>query len=71
MNDQFSYVTYLYDDIQWTLNIRRVGFFTKISALFKLLGSGDTVRNLVTTSNVGMNGIWMYRVDGVIVPGTP
>ncbi len=74
-NGQFSYITFLYDDIQWTVEDDYVGFFRRSELNEELPGSGtNTVSDLVTTSNVGVYGIWMYRVDsadGIIFPGPP
>ncbi len=70
---QLSYVAFLYDDIQWT-----VGDIGNVIVVAGING-GDGVRsvnlrlpestnhedlrNLTTTSNVGVDGMWMYRVD--------
>ncbi len=66
-----SYVTFLYNDIQWTIST--------IDIAIAGINGGDGVRsvnlrppestnhedlrNLTTTSNVGVDGMWMYRVD--------
>ncbi len=74
---QFSYVTYLYDDIQWTGDEFDgfVGFFRRFEVNVKLPGSrSDAVRNLVNTSNVEVDGMWMFRVDSseiLMPPGLP
>ncbi len=63
---QLSYVTFLYDDIQWTDSGRALaGINAGDGVRFVTIhGSGtEDIRNLTTTSNVGVEGVWMYRVD--------
>ena len=65
-NGQLSFVTYLYDEIQWTNGGRvQVGLSNDDGRRFLLLpGSrSERVRDLVTNSNVEVGGMWMYRVD--------
>ncbi len=73
-----SFVTFLYDDIQWTYGTKYNAYAFAGMQLGEdlndnvvLPGSGtDDIRNLTTTSNVGVPGIWIYRVDsfGIISP---
>ncbi len=63
---QLSYVTFLYDDIQWTDSGRALAGINGSDGVrsVTLPGSGtEDIRNLTTTSNVGVEGVWMYRVD--------
>ncbi len=63
---QRSYVTFLYDDIQWTDSGRALAAINGSDCVrsVTLPGSGsEDIRNLTTTSNVGMEGVWIYRVD--------
>ena len=63
---QHSYVTFLYDDIQWTDSGRALAGINAGDGVrsVTLPGSGtEDIRNLTTTSNVGVEGVWMYRVD--------
>ena len=59
-----SYVTFLYDDIQWTRSTNDIAIAG--------INGGDSVRSvnirlghITTTSNVGVDGMWMYRVDSL------
>ncbi len=66
MDGQLSYVTFLYDDIQWTDSGRALAGINACDGVrsVTLPGSGtEDIRNLTTTSNVGVEGVWMYRVD--------
>ncbi len=66
-----SYVTFLYDDIQYTESSRaeaRITLFNEFGSFDQrsvtLPGSEtEDIRNLTTTSNVGVPGMWIYRVD--------
>ncbi len=63
---QLSFVTFLYDDIQWTDSGHAVAGINAGDDVrsVTLPGSGtEDIRNLTTTSNVGVDGMWMYRVD--------
>ncbi len=63
---QLSYVTFLYDDIQWTDSGRALAEINADDGVrsVTLPGSGsEDIRNLTTTSNVAVEGVWMYRVD--------
>ena len=78
MDGQLSFVTFLYDDIQWTesqTGFSHAGIDGGDGVRFVNLpgSSSHEIRNLVTTSNVGVNGMWMYRVDSsdIIFPETP
>ncbi len=64
-----SFVTFLYADIQWqTTALASVGHSVGVT----LPGSGtQAIRDLVTTSNVRVDGLWMYRVDTDIISGPP
>ncbi len=65
---QLSFVTFLYDDIQWTSDINEVGISPDETRSVGLPGSGSSdLSHLVTTSNVGVEGMWMYRVDSSVV----
>ena len=73
-NDQASYVTFLYDDIQWTNSGRALAGINAGDGVRSVTlpeSLSDDIRNLVTTSNVGVDGMWMYRVDSsdIISPG--
>ena len=62
---ELSFVTFLYADIQWTNGVQGAGIDipgTSSDDLF-IPGSFSDARNLPTTSNVGVPGMWMYRVD--------
>ncbi len=63
---QRSYVTFLYDDIQWTDSGRALAGINGSDCVrsVTLPGSGsEDIRNLTTTSNVGMEGVWILRVE--------
>ncbi len=64
---QLSFVTFLYDDIQWSPDNSLAGIFFSSITQVKIPASA---RNLPTTSNVDVNGMWMYRVDSssIIMP---
>ncbi len=64
---QLSFVTFLYDDIQWSEDNSQAGIFFFTITHVKIPGSA---RNLPTNSNVGVDGMWMYRVDSssIIMP---
>ncbi len=67
-DDQRSFVTFLYADIQWQTN----AVATINNTLFLPGSRRQAIRNLVTTSNFGVPGMWMYRVDTTIIsPGPP
>ena len=76
---QLSFVTFLYEEIQWTDSgrtdsVSAIAGIDNGALILDLPGSGfDDVRNLVNTSNVGVDGMWMYRVDSsdIIHPGLP
>ncbi len=67
-NGQLSFVTFLYDDIQWTetdqyVSLAGINGGDGVRSV-TLPGSRSVdIRNLTTTSNVGVEGLWMYRVD--------
>ncbi len=72
-DDQRSYVTFLYVDIQWTrsgtgrslagINGGDGTCFVSLTEPFT-----DDIINLVTTSNVDVPGMWMYRVYSSEIP---
>ena len=65
---QLSFVTFLYDDIQWTDDFTEAGIIQLDSPLAVLIPASDSdSRILTTTSNVGVPGMWMYRVDTDII----
>ncbi len=70
-----SFVTFLYEDIQWSDGNAYAGFFHGYYGLIEFIpGSNSDARNLPTTSNVGVPGMWMYRVDSqdiIMPPGLP
>ncbi len=71
---QLSYVTFLYDDIQWTDSGRALAGINAgdgVRSVNLPESLSDDIRNLVTTSNMGVDGMWMYRVDSsdIISPG--
>ncbi len=73
-DDQASYVTFLYNDIQWTdlgHALAGINGGDGNRALTIRNSLSDAITNLVTTSNVRMPGVWMYKVDSsaIIDPG--
>ncbi len=58
-----SFVTLLYEDIQWTDDHTVAGIFFNTFLVVDIPESNSDLRNLTTTSNVDMPGMWMYRVD--------
>ncbi len=62
-----SFVTFLYEDIQWSDDNAFAGFFFLGIPPVLIPGSDSDARNLTTTSNVGVPGMWMYRVDTDII----
>ncbi len=74
-----SYVTFLYDDIQYTEGSRAdagITVFNEFGSVDErsvtLPGSGTVdIRNLTTTSNVGVEGVWIYRVDSSVIMHPP
>ncbi len=61
-----SFVTFLYEDIQWSDDDAFAGIFAGFFFPPVLIpGSDSDARNLTTTSNVGVPGMWMYRVDSL------
>ena len=63
---QISFVTFLYDDIQWTRAGRALAGINGGDGVRSVTLPGsrsEAIRNLTTTSNVGVPGVWMYRVD--------
>ncbi len=61
-----SFVTFLYEDIQWSDDDAFAGFFHGYyGPIVFIPGSDSDARNLTTTSNVGVPGMWMYRVDSL------
>ncbi len=69
---QLSFVTFLYDDIQWSDDDAVAGIYRDDAppAVVLIPGSDFDARILTTTSNVGVPGMWMYRVDSpdIIMP---
>ena len=69
MDDQRSYVTFLYVDIQWTVSTTGIRSLAGINGgdgvrSETLSGSlSENIINLETTSNVDVPGMWMCRVD--------
>ena len=68
-DSEHTFVTFLYDDIQW-VHGSEISSYAIANILLNLVfnvalpGSGtEDIRNLTTTSNVGVDGMWMYRVD--------
>ncbi len=69
-----SFVTFLYEDIQWSDYDAFAGIFSVGIPSVLIPGSDSDARNLTTTSNVGVPGMWMYRVDSpdiIMPPGLP
>ncbi len=60
-----SFVTFLYEDIQWSDDNTFAGIFPTAF----IPGYFSDARNLPNTSNVGVPGMWMYRVDSLRPPG--
>ncbi len=63
---ELSFVTFLYADIQWTNGVQGAGIEALDFSSNNLFIPGSSylnARNLPTTSNVGVPGMWMYRVD--------
>ncbi len=61
---ELSFVTFLYTDIQWTYSVIGAGIdIPGTSGDLRIPGSYSDTRNLPTTSNVGVPGMWMVRVD--------
>ncbi len=72
---QISFLTFLYADIQWIDGVIGAGIDIPGTRndLF-IPGSFFDARILPTTSNVGVPGMWMYRVDSsffIFPPGLP
>ena len=67
-----SYVTFLYadDGIQWTTTFTRVpaqvGFNAGDGINFANVPGSQTseIINIASTSNIGIDGVWIFRVDG-------
>ncbi len=60
---QVSFVTFLYDDIQWRDMSTQAGIDGDKVRFVDILESVPDARNLDTNSNVGVPGMWIYRVD--------
>ncbi len=67
---ELSFVTFLYADIQWINGVIGAGIYIQVSEEV-IPGSFSDARNLTTTSNVGVPGIWMYSSDIVFPPELP
>ncbi len=72
---QLSFVTFLYDDIQWSDDNALAGIYLVMLPVVKIPGSDSDNRSLIltNTSNVNVPGMWMYRVDSNVFmpPGRP
>ena len=77
-----SYATFVYEDrgINWTTSDRNgringlggrpalAGFDSRDGTVFNLPGSGTaSVVNLTTTSNVGVPGVFVFRISGSVI----
>ncbi len=74
VGDQFSFITFLYDDIQWTDGGRAAAGINGgdgVRFLNLPVSRSSDNRAYTTNSNVGVDGVWMYRVDysRIIHPG--
>ena len=58
-----SYVLFLYDDIQLGLNNTVIGFNAGDNVHFYMLPTSDSLAGIETTSNIGVPGIYIFRVD--------
>ncbi len=68
-----TFVAFLYEDIQWGSSDTTIGFNAGDQVRsFTLPESGavDDVLNLESTSNVGIPGTYIFRVDGdeIVLP---
>ena len=61
-----TYVMFLYQDIQWSSSATSIGFNAGDGVNFITVPESLTVEgvlNLTNTSNVGLPGVYIYRVD--------
>ncbi len=73
---QRSFVTFLYNDIQWTRAGRALAGINGgdgVRSVTVTDSLSEAIMNIVTTNNVGRPGVWMYRVDtsAIIDPSDP
>ncbi len=73
---QRSFVIFLYDDIQWTNSgyaLAGINGGDGVRSVTVTDSLSEAIMNIVTTSNVGRPGVWMYRVDtsAIIDPSDP
>ncbi len=66
MDGQLSFITFLYDDIQWTNSGESqagINGGDGVRSVTLIQSRSVDYSNLTTTSNVGVESVWMYRVD--------
>ncbi len=73
---QRSFVIFVYDDIQWINGGSALAGINGGDGVRSVTVPGSlslSIMNIMTTSNVGRPGVWMYRVDtpDIINPSEP
>lgn len=68
--DEVSFVSFIYDDIEWSES-SNIGFRNADgSQIFMVPGAlTPSAIDIEETSNVGVEGLYLYRVDGDTIVG--